>query len=292
MARRPAAAQTAYGPMLILAVEQFVPRAQRIVVDPFALRMLPRWMWLTAQAGRWRWLRELGETGSDREALGVWGGLQCRKRYVRDQARRALAEGIGQLVVLGAGLDTVAYQLAMPAGVPAWEVDMPENIAVKRDRVRAVFSGIPAGVHLVPVRFESDDLEKSLSAAGFRADVPTMFVWEAVTQYLTEQDVRRTLAFLAKAVTGSRLIFTFVRKDFLDGTNMYGAESLYRRFAHNHLWKFALDPSDIDPLLREYGWAEREQVGAAEYTERYLRPAGREDLTVSDIEHFVYAEKL
>ena len=48
----------------------------------------------------------------------------------------------------------------------------------------------------------------------------------------------------------------------------------------------------IDPLLREYGWAEREQVGAAEYTERYLRPAGREDLTVSDIEHFVYAEKL
>ena len=92
MARRPAAAQTAYGPMLILAVEQFVPRAQRIVVDPFALRMLPRWMWLTAQAGRWRWLRELGETGSDREALGVWGGLQCRKRYVRDQARRALSQ--------------------------------------------------------------------------------------------------------------------------------------------------------------------------------------------------------
>jgi methyltransferase (TIGR00027 family) len=213
-----------------------------------------------------------------------------RKRYARDQVRQALDAGAGQLVMLGAGLDTLAYELAVPAGVPAFEVDMPDNIAYKRDRLRVIFGGVPDDVHLVPVRFETNDLADSLAMQGFRADAPTMFVWEAVTQYLTEDGVRRTLAFLATAATGSRLIFTFVRKDFLDGTDFYGAESLHRNFVGRRVWHFALDPSDVDGLLREYGWVEREQVGPAEYTTRYLRPAGR-DLTASEIERFVYADK-
>ena len=136
---------------------------------------------------------------------------------------------------------------------------------------------------------ETDDLAGSLARQGFRAEVPAIFVWEAVTQYLTEDGIRRTLAFLATAATGSRLIFTFVRRDFFDGTELYGAGSLHK-FVDRRVWRFALDPADVDGLLREYGWAEREQVGPAEYTSRYLRPAGR-DLPATPIERFVYAEK-
>lgn len=289
MVRRPPAAQTAFGPMFVTAVEQYTPPAHRIVDAAFASRMLPAAQRLVVRAGRWSRLRRLGEAGSDRKAFGVWGGVLCRKRYARDQVRRALDAGIGQVVMLGAGLDTLAYEVAAPAGVPAFEVDMPENIAYKRDRLRAVFGGVPDGVRLVPVRFETDDLAGSLARQGFRAEVPAIFVWEAVTQYLTEDGIRRTLAFLATAATGSRLIFTFVRRDFFDGTELYGAGSLHK-FVDRRVWRFALDPADVDGLLREYGWAEREQVGPAEYTSRYLRPAGR-DLPATPIERFVYAEK-
>ena len=80
-----------------------------------------------------------------------------------------------------------------------------------------------------------------------------------------------------------------MRRDFFDGTEMYGAGSLHK-FVDRRVWRFALDPADVDGLLREYGWAEREQVGPAEYTSRYLRPAGR-DLPATPIERFVYAEK-
>ncbi|GLL08154.1 hypothetical protein [Dactylosporangium matsuzakiense] len=49
-------------------------------------------------------------------------------------------------------------------------------------------------------------------------------------------------------------------------------------------------PDETSALLDEYGWAEREQVGPAEYADRYLRPAGRET-AVSPIERFVYADR-
>ncbi|GLY06541.1 hypothetical protein [Actinoplanes sp. NBRC 101535] len=49
-------------------------------------------------------------------------------------------------------------------------------------------------------------------------------------------------------------------------------------------------PDDTPALLREFGWTEREQVGPAEYTDRYLRSLSR-DLTVSPIERFVYADR-
>jgi methyltransferase (TIGR00027 family) len=286
MARRPPAAQTAFGPMFVTAIEQYTPAAHRIVDEPLAPRMLPAGVRFLVRPGRWPRLRRWFEHGSERSAPGLWGGVLCRKRYARDQVRDALAAGAGQILMLGAGMDTLAYG----DQVPAFEVDMPENIADKRARVREIFGAVPDHVSLVPVRFETDDLAKSLDDAGFRKDVPTMVVWEAVTQYLTEDDVRRTLAFLATLAAGSRFIFTFVRKDFFDGTNFYGAESLHKRFVTGGVWHFALDPSEVDGLLGEYGWSEREQVGPAEYATRYLRPAGR-DLTASEIERFVSAVK-
>jgi methyltransferase (TIGR00027 family) len=127
--------------------------------------------------------------------------------------------------------------------------------------------------------------------AGFRAGEPVLVVWEAVTQYLTEDAVRRTLAWLAGNATGSRLAVSFVRRDFLDGTNRYGAARMYRdHVARRRVWHFGLAPAGVAALLAEYGWTEREQLGPAEYRTRYLEPAGRR-LPISAIERFVTAEK-
>ena len=100
---------------------------------------------------------------------------------------------------------------------------------------------IPTSVHLVPVDFERDDLIGTLTENGYRTDARTFFVWEGVTQYLTEDAVRTTLAALQGAPAGSRLVFTYVRSDFIDGTNMYGAKVLYKRFRQRQqVWKFGL----------------------------------------------------
>ena len=131
------------------------------------------------------------------------------------------------MVILGAGLDT------RPTGspgtrLPVFEVDQQVNI----DRKAAVCDGCsvrcPLSVQLVAVDFERDDLMSVLAEHGYRAEDRTLFVWEGVTQYLTEAGVRRTFEQLRAAAPGSRLIFTYVRQDFIDGTNLYGARTLYR----------------------------------------------------------------
>ncbi len=292
MAKRPPAAQTAFGPMVIAAAEQHHPEAQRLLSDELAIRLLPPGLRLTARACRWRFVRNFLINATDKKAPGMWGGMLCRKRYADDKVTEAVDAGIGQVVILGAGLDTRAYRLAAPAGVPTFELDLPANIAGKQERLRAIYGGVPEHVTLIPVDFETGDLADSLAANGFRTESPAMFVWEAVTQYLTEDGVRRTLAFLAKAAAGSRLVFTYVRADFLDGTNFYGAEKIYQDMTRKHdVWHFGIGPEHVDSLLREYGWAEREQVGTSEYIARYVEPAGR-DLPVSEIERFTYAERL
>jgi O-methyltransferase involved in polyketide biosynthesis len=112
-----------------------------------------------------------------------------------------------------------------------------------------------------------------------------------VTQYLTEDAVRATLAALQAAPNGSRLVFTHVRPDFIDGTNMYDAAILYKRFRQRQqVWHFGLDPDEVSDFAAEYGWRLVEQAGADYFLRNYIEPAGR-DLTASQLEWSAYAEK-
>jgi methyltransferase (TIGR00027 family) len=278
--------------MVIAAVERYTPPRQRLIDDELAVRFLPTGVRWIVRACRWRPVRNLLVRMTDRSAPGIWGSMLCRKRYADDAVADALASGIGQVVFLGAGLDTRAYRLVDPAGAVAFELDQRANTDYKLRRLRAVLGAVPERVRVIPVDFEVDDLAAALAAAGFDGGRPALFVWEAVTQYLTEESVRATFTFLAKAPAGSRLIFTYVRADFLDGTNLHGAGPLRERMTGKYdVWKWGIAPQDVAALLQEYGWVEREQVGPAEYAERYLRPAGR-DVPVSEIERFVRADKV
>ena len=139
--------------------------------------------------------------------------------------------------------------------------------------------------------FDRDDLGSILAAQGYSAGKPTFFVWEAVTQYLTEQGVRATFDWLAKAAPGSRLAFTYVRKDFLDGKTFYGWESGYKRFVASKVWLFGLEPEDCPGLLKGYGWRIIEDVGYDRLAHRYIGPTGRR-LASTPVERMVYAERV
>lgn len=292
MSRRSASAQTAFGPMVIAAAEQYTPPRQRLVDDGLAVRFLPLGVQSIVRACRWRPVRNLLVRMTDRSAPGIWGSMLCRKRYADDAVTEALAAGLGQVVFLGAGLDTRAYRLVAPAGAVAFELDQRANTEFKLRRLRALYGRVPERVRVVPVDFEVDDLAAVLAAAGFDGSRPALFVWEAVTQYLTEEAVRATFTFLARAAAGSLLVFTYVRADFLNGTNAYGAARLRERMTGKYdVWKWGVAPQDVAALLGEYGWREREQVGPEEYAARYLEPAGR-GVPVSEIERFVRAEKV
>jgi methyltransferase (TIGR00027 family) len=289
MARNPAA-QTAFGPMVIVALEQSEPPGRRLVDDDLAARFLPaptRWL-VTATPPTL--MRRLAMSAMEREGPGLWASMTCRKRYIADKVSESL-DDIDAVVVLGAGFDTLAYRLARKTRIPIFEVDQPVNIARKTAAVRRALGEQPVSVRLVPLDFEHDDVLDVLTGHGYRPDSRTFFVWEAVTQYLSAEAVHATLNRLRQATSGSRLVFTYVRKDFIDGINLYGADTLYRRFRQRQqLWQFGMPPHEVAAFLAGHGWQLAEQAGPDLIMRRYVEPTGRH-LIVSPIEWSAYAEK-
>jgi methyltransferase (TIGR00027 family) len=287
---RNAAAQTAFGPMVLVALEQSEPPGRRLVDDDLAARFLPaptRWLVTVTPPNL---MRRLAMVVMEREGPGLWASMNCRKRYIADKVTESL-DGIDAVVVLGAGFDTLAYRLAKKTGIPIFEVDQPVNIDRKAAAVQRALGQQPASIRLVPLDFERDDVLNVLAEHGYRPDSRTFFVWEAVTQYLSPEAVDATLERLRRATPGSRLVFTYVRRDFIDGTNLYGADDLYRRFRRRaQLWRFGLPPDEVATFLAGHGWRLAEQAGPDLILHRYVEPTGR-NLTVSPIEWSAYAEK-
>ena len=276
--------------MVLAAMEQSEPPGRRLVDDDLAARFLPaptRWL-VTATPPAL--MRRLMMAAMERDGPGLWANFACRKHYIADKVTEAL-DSIDALVVLGAGLDTLAYRLARLSDIPIFEVDQPVNIERKAAAVQRVLGQLPSSVQLVPLDFERDDVLTVLAERGYRSDYRAFFIWEAVTQYLSADAVHATLESLRPAASGSRLVFTYVRRDFIDGVNFYGAEQLYRRFRQRQqLWRFGLQPEEVAAFLAGHGWRLVEQLGPEQIVQRYVEPTGR-NLTASQVEWSAYADK-
>lgn len=286
------AAKTGPGPTIIAALEQQFPEKQRIINDALAYSILPFGMrasvWLTQRL----FSANYTVKWTEKKMPGMWSGFLCRKRYIDDKVTEDSDNQTEVVVNLGAGFDTRAYRLPALSGVPVWEVDQPDNITSKRSRLEKILDRMPAQVTLVPIDFDQQELGPVLAAHGYPADKRTFFIWEAVTQYLTETGIRTTFDFLAQAPAGSRLAFTYIRKDFIDGKVRYGQERLYKTMVlKDRSWIFGFDPEGVADFLRENGWAVLEHLGYDELAERYVKPTGRKLLS-TQLERMVYAEKL
>jgi methyltransferase (TIGR00027 family) len=285
--------RTAFTPNVVAAVEQHEPSGQRLVDDDMAALFLPaRMRWLVG-AMRQPQLRRLFIAGIQRARPGLWAGLVCRKRFFADKLDGAL-DDIDAVVIVGAGLDTLAYRLTRRTRMPTFEVDLPVNIARKATTVRRVLGTLPLSVRLVALDFERDDLLTALSEHGYQTDYRAFFISEGATQYLTEGGVRRILAGLRATAPGSRLVFSYIRRDLVDSENRHGAKSAkswYRRFRQRrHVRPSGLVPDDVAGFLAGYGWRLIEQAEPDQLVRRYVEPTGR-DLAASQTEWLAYAEK-
>jgi O-methyltransferase involved in polyketide biosynthesis len=100
------------------------------------------------------------------------------------------------------------------------------------------------------------------------------------------------LDFLARAAGGSRLAFTYVRKDFLEGKDHYDQENLYQRYVlKERIWRFGLDPQNVAIFVNSYGWRIIEHPDPLELAERYIKPTSRA-LACMPVKRLVLAEKI
>jgi methyltransferase (TIGR00027 family) len=198
--------------------------------------------------------------------------LVMRSRYAEDQLALAVARGVTQYVVLGAGLDTFAYRNPHRR-LRVFEVDHPSTQAWKRGRLKEQGIDIPRSVTYAPVDFETQTLSEGLNAARFRADRPAFFSWLGVTIYLSKDAVAGTLRYIAARPAGSQVVFDFAppSSDISERERAGRERSAANVAKAGEPWINFYNPGPLAEELRGSGYSTAQALGSEEMNQRYFR---------------------
>ena len=148
--------------------------------------------------------RRIAERRADPTTRAFGGFLQVRTGFFDRAMLDALARGVGQVVILGAGYDGRGLRFRSP-GVCFFEVDHPATQADKRARLDRLGLAT-AGITFVAADFTRPGLAEALATAGHREEAATLFLLEGVLRYLPERSVHDLLAAAARrGLPGSEL---------------------------------------------------------------------------------------
>jgi methyltransferase (TIGR00027 family) len=235
----------------------------RVLDDPLALRIIG------SEAAQ-----ELRSNPKEHHAfsLAFRAFMAARSRYAEDELARAVAHGVRQYVVLGAGLDTFACRNPHP-GLRVFEVDHPATQAWKREQLHAANIAIPPSLTFVPIDFELQTLADGLAQSGFNASAAAFFSWLGVTPYLTREACMITLSYIARMPVGSGVVFDFaVDPALLNAGQRQALEALSKRVArYGEPLQLFFDPGKLQDELKAVGFRRTEFLQSKELNARYFK---------------------
>lgn len=240
-----------------------------VLDDPIALRVI-----------RPEVAHELRTNPPAREATKLGPYLRAffvmRSRFAEDALAAAVADGVRQYVVLGAGFDTFAYRNPFPE-LRVFEVDHPDTQAIKQQRLAHSGIGIPSSLTFVPIDFTATKLDDALRGAGFDETKPAFFSWLGVVPYLERPAIDATFRFIASLPTKTALVFDYsVPPESLSWTSRLIVNEMAKRVAAlGEPWKTFFDPATLLADLRRAGFTSAEDFGGEALNRRYF--VGRTD---------------
>ena len=199
---------------------------------------------------------------------GLVDHASLRMAAVDDAVREVLRDGIDQVVILGAGLDSRAYRMEELARATVFEVDHPATQAYKRARV-ASLEARAREVRFVPVDFARQSVGDVLPTVGHDASRPTLWVWEAVTMYLPHEAIASTLAEVRGAsIAGSSLVMTYARPGALEVPVVSRVvHAVFDSFGEPILG--AMEPHEAHAGLVSAGFTVLDDTGSGEWARRW-----------------------
>ncbi|MBA4601790.1 class I SAM-dependent methyltransferase [Thermoactinomyces mirandus] len=270
------ASKTAEFAALFRALEYAFPKERRLFEDPFAIHFLSYDLQLLACLARIPILGKLILQLVDRTEPGARASGVARTRLIDDHLTHALSKGIQQVVILGSGYDCRAFRIPECRQIRVFEVDQSGILNLKLARLNKLLPGLPRNVIFVRTDLNIDKLEQTLIRSGYDKNLPAFFIWEGVTQYLTEQAVQHTLQFIGETAPGSFLLFTYVHKQAIDSWLTGQKKRLIRQFVNQigEPWIFGLFPEELSAILSSHGLELIEDVDSMAFRKRYMNPHG------------------
>jgi methyltransferase (TIGR00027 family) len=165
------------------------------------------------RASRKQWMVRVYEL-QDRLMTGQWEGFGHRKIFMQQQVENAISQGARQVLVLGAGFDTLCLRLAPKhPEVQFFEIDHPATSAAKAKGVAA--EGQPGNMTQIAADLGERDLSKVLSENDrWDASQPSVILAEGLLQYLRDEEVRNLFSEAAGcSAPGSRIAFSHLIPD-------------------------------------------------------------------------------
>jgi methyltransferase (TIGR00027 family) len=253
------ASKTALGVAIRRAAHQVMDQPP-VLDDPIALRLVgsgyPRHM----------------ERAMHRVARDFRAFMAVRSRYVEDKLAEAVALGVRQYVILGAGLDTFAYRNPFPS-LRVFEVDFPATQEWKKAMLGKASIALPAGMTFVPLDFERQTMAEGLAEAGFDAGIPAFFGWLGVIPYLTLEAFRATLGAIAQLPAGSGVGFDYaLAPETLTPAGRTAFDALAARVAAaGEPFQLFFTPDALQAQLRRAGFRRFEQLDSKQLNEIYFK---------------------
>jgi methyltransferase (TIGR00027 family) len=256
------------------AVDNLLPEGTTVAGDRFAHHFVQHRSYRArfATAG----LARLTAKVFDWRYPSYMGIVLLRQRYWDAALVGALADGVDQVVVLGAGYDTTALRHEL-GGATVFEVDAPPTQERKRDRMEQAGLRSSGRVAWVPCDFERDHLGDRLLEQGFDPRRRSVTVWYGVTFFITEPAVRSTLEELASlSAPGSLLVWDYIYPSVHDGSTPHlGARRARAAVIKRHEpYRFGADRAAAEALVAAAGYQVVDHAPLPEVARRFGAPEG------------------
>lgn len=199
--------------------------------------------------------------------------IVARARFIEDLIIEQSQHGICQYVILGAGLDTFAQRRPdIASNLQIYEIDQPDTLTWKQQRLVELGMGVPDYLHFVPVDFEISTWWTALLEKGFDTGKPAVVVCTGVTLYLTREAILDTLHTLKKFAPGSAIAVTFYLPiEFLEDEDKPLMEMSIKGAAASGTPMLSFfNQDEILALAREAGFKEARTISTKDMEQLYF----------------------
>jgi len=210
---------------------------------------------------------------------GQFEAFAYRKAFCEHHVREVIRAGVVQVLVLGAGYDTLGWRLAPEfPEVDFFEIDHPATAIPKAKAIEAL--GRWDNLHLIGADLGQRKMVDVLEAHGkWDKSVPSDIVAEGLLQYLPAEAVH-DLFLQASAITGtgSRIVFTYTATgaDGRPDAGKWTGLVLWIMKSSREPWLWSIRPEELSAFLHETGWTYlSETEGAGKYGVEYFGVATR-----------------
>lgn len=201
--------------------------------------------------------------------------VNARTHHIDTLLKKTVANGVKQIVNLGAGYDSRAYRFHKQfPKVKFFEVDLPATLEHKKQLITNILGSIPDYVAYVPIDFNTQTLEEVLKKAGYDEGKKTFYIMEGVTYYITEEGVNSTLKFIVQhSAPGSSIVFDYFYKGFVDGDPIKYpyAKRIHMQFkAIGEPIIFGIKEGKAKQFVNQRGLKVLSDLGSKELAQKYL----------------------